>query len=75
MRARSRAAGTPRYTNGYLFFAAPPVNRKIAIEFPLASQEITLKHQTRKIRVRLRGDQVEAMENFGADLTFFDPLG
>lgn len=66
------AGGTPRWTNGYLLFAEPPVNRFISLEFPLSSQEMTLKHRTREIRVRLRGDEVVAMDNFGADLTFFE---
>jgi len=66
--------GAPRYTNGYLFVAEPPINRDIAIEFPLEIQDITLEHQTRNIRARLRGDEVVAMENFGTDLTFFPPL-
>jgi hypothetical protein len=30
--------------------------------------------QPHDIRVRLRGDQAVAMDNFGADWTFFDPL-
>ena len=64
----------PYYAKGYLVIAEPPVNRPIEIKFPLVVQEIELKHQARTIRTRLRGDAVEAMENFGADLTFFDPL-
>jgi hypothetical protein len=40
----------------------------------VARSEITLRHGTRSIRVRLRGDAVEAMDGFGADLTFFDPI-
>jgi len=67
-------AGAPLFTNGYLFVAHPPVNREIVIEFPLAEEEITLVHQEREIRTRMRGDAVAAMENFGADLTFFDPF-
>ena len=39
--------------------------------FDLPVQEVTLKHRTRDIRVRLSGDQVVAMDNCGADLTFF----
>lgn len=61
-------------TNGYLFIAAPPVNRWLTIAFPLATQSLTLHHRTRDIRVRLQGDAVAAMDNFGADLTFFAPL-
>ena len=64
----------PRYTNGYLFLAQPPVNRPISFEFPFVEQEITLEHSTRRIRARLRGDEVVAMDNFGVDLTFFDPI-
>ncbi len=63
-----------RNTNGYLFIARPPLNRPLTFEFPLPDRQITLAHRTRQIRVKLRGDQVTAMENFGADLTFFDPL-
>jgi hypothetical protein len=65
---------TPSITNSYLLIAEPPVNRWITIRFPLTIQTLTLSHRTREIRVRLRGDVVAAMENFGADLTFFDPL-
>ena len=61
-------------TNGYLFIAQPPVNRWISIAFPLAAQTLMLCHRTRQIRVRMQGDAVAAMDNFGADLTFFDPI-
>lgn len=64
----------PRRTGGYLFLARPPVNRPVSFEIPLPERELTLNHRTRRIRVRLRGDEAIAMENFGADLTFFDPL-
>ncbi len=70
-----RGTGEPLHTtSGYLFIARPPINRPLTFVFPLPDREITLTHRTRQIRVRLRGDQVIAMENFGADLTFFDPL-
>lgn len=65
---------SPVFNNGYAFFFKPPVNRPIEIRFPLSEREITLKHSTRDIRVRLRGDAVAAMENFGVELTFFDPI-
>ena len=64
----------PVFNNGYAIFSKPPVNHPIVIRFPLSEREITLKHSTRDIRVRLRGDAVDAMENFGVELTFFDPL-
>ena len=65
----------PLWTKGYLFFARPPVRRTIQIDFPLKTQELVLSGRVHlhPIRVRLRGDAVEAMDNFGADLTFFDP--
>jgi hypothetical protein len=62
------------WSGGYLLIAEPPVGRAIDIRFPLAEREIVLHHRTRDIRVRLRGDAVAAMENHGADLTYFDPL-
>ena len=67
-------SGTPRFTNGYLLIAEPPVNQMLSLEFPLPLQEIVLKHRARQIRTLFSGDQVEAMENFGADLTFFESL-
>ena len=64
----------PRFTNGYLSVPGPPVGQMFSLAFPLRRQEIVLKQRERQIRTLLRGDQVEAMENFGADLTFFEPL-
>ena len=64
----------PQVSNDYLFLARPPVNRPLTLDFPLTSDEIALKHRTRTIRARLRGDEVIAMDNFGADLTFFPPI-
>jgi hypothetical protein len=64
----------PQLSNGYLFLARPPVNRPLTLAFPLASDEIILQHRTRTIRARLRGDEVIAMDNFGADLTFFPAI-
>lgn len=68
------APGESQVNNGYLVLAQPPINRWITLTFPLPTQEITLVHRTRQIRTRLRGDEVVAMDNFGADLTFFDAL-
>ncbi|MEM7125323.1 MAG: hypothetical protein AAF702_03285 [Chloroflexota bacterium] len=64
----------PHIVNGYLCWVKPPLNRWIEIDFPLTKQAITLKHRTREIDVQLRGDEVSAMQNFGADLTFFASL-
>lgn len=63
-----------RQTAGYLFFPNPPINRAVTINYPIPNQNVTLKHRTRNVDVKLHGDAVLAMENFGADLTFFDPL-
>ena len=64
----------PLLSNGYLVIPGPPVDRPIDIILPPANRQIVLKHRTRDIRVRLRGDAVVGMDNFGADLTYFDPF-
>ena len=64
----------PRTSNGHIFFPTPPVHQPISIVFPLRHQEIVLSHRTRDIRVRLRGDEVVAMDDFDADLTYFEPF-
>ena len=62
------------WSNGYLIFAKPAANRPILIDYPLVRSEITMRHRTRSIRVRLRGDAVAAMDDFGQDLTYFEPV-
>ena len=78
-RARVQVAGASgpwRWTEGHLFFGAQPAGHPIRISFPLEEQEMTLSGpHPRPIRVRLRGDAVAAMDNHGASLTFFPPLG
>lgn len=64
----------PAFTEEFFFHPAPPPGRPITFPFGLPAQDTTLRHLTRDIRVRWRGDEVTAMENFGADLTFFDPV-
>ena len=64
-----------RFTGDHLFMASPEVGRPITISFDLPVEELVLKHRTHDIRVRLRGDEVVAMDDFGMDLTFFDPHG
>ena len=64
----------PRCHNGYLVVSRPAINRWITIRFELAERDIVLSHRTREIKVRLRGDSVAAMSNFGAGLTFFPAL-
>ncbi|MFN8442947.1 MAG: hypothetical protein U0175_19380 [Caldilineaceae bacterium] len=63
-----------QFSNSYLCILHPPINRWLTIPCPLKEQTITLQHRTRQIRTRLRGDEVVAMDNFGADLTFFEPI-
>ena len=73
-RLRVGTADEPRrLTNNYLFFARPPIGEPIPIEFPLLPQQLVLKHRRHPIRVRLVGDEVVQMDNFGQSLTFFDP--
>ncbi len=60
--------------DGYLTIESPPTGRWMRVEFPLVERELTLRHENHDIGVRLRGDAVTAMDNFGADLTFFDPI-
>lgn len=66
--------GEPDVVSGYLFFARPPQNREIRFDLPLKEQVVLLEHRTRSIKTLLRGDSVIAMDNPGAELTFFDPL-
>ena len=64
----------PRRAGDHLLFARPPVGQPVDITFPFAAEELTLNNPAGPIRVRLRGDAVTAMDNHGADLTFFDPI-
>ena len=66
-------AATPR-TGRYFMVPEPPYGRRITFRLDPPTSEMVLRHRTRDIRVRLRGDAVEAMDNFGQDLTFFDPI-
>ena len=63
-----------RYDGSYLVVADHPAKVPITLQYDLAASEILLRHRTRKIRVTLRGDSVVAMDNYGADLTYFPAL-
>ena len=63
-----------RVLGDYLFIARPTPCRPIMLEYPAPRTEVTLAHRTRDIRTILEGDAVVAMDNFGADLTFFEPI-
>ena len=63
-----------KFVGSMLFLANPPVGDSITLNYTLPTHEIVLEHRTRNIRVKMKGDSVAAMDNFGADLTFFDPI-
>ena len=67
-------SGTIRVTRGYLFAPQPPLRKPIRVSYALPRRSLVLAPHPRDIRVRLRGDAVTAMDNFDADLTFFDPI-
>ena len=46
----------------------------MTIRFPLREQELVLQQRARDIPMRLRGDTPIAMQNHGADLTFFQNM-
>lgn len=62
------------FNNGYLMIAQPPLNKVITVRFGLTESDIVLKYGSRRIKTKLRGDSIKAMENFNADLTFFDSI-
>ncbi len=64
----------PVWTNGYLFFGKVAAGQIIELHFPLKEEQIILSERLHihPIRVRLEGDAVAGMDNFGADLTFFE---
>lgn len=65
-------AAIPRFSGSYLLLDQQPAEQPVTVHYDLPLQTIVPKHGTRNIRTRQRGDQVLAMDNFGADLTFFD---
>ncbi|MAE61575.1 MAG: hypothetical protein CMJ49_09490 [Planctomycetaceae bacterium] len=69
------AEGTPRWANDYLYFAGAIPGKAIELKYPLAVTETALNPRVHvhPIRVRMEGDAVAAIDNFGMELTFFDP--
>tara|TARA_B100000029_G_scaffold358638_1_gene351474 strand:- start:38 stop:1594 length:1557 start_codon:yes stop_codon:yes gene_type:complete len=63
-----------RQENGYWVFDNPGVGTWIRIPFSLPVSDDLLRWREVEIRTRFKGDEVVAMENFGTDLTFFDPV-
>lgn len=68
------ATGEPRFTPSFLLVNQQQTEHPVTIRYELPVQTIVLEHRTGNIRTQLRGDEVVAMDNFGADLTFFDAL-
>ena len=69
-----QGAAGPRFVSSTLFVAHQPVGQPLTLGYELPTRNVVLRHRTRDIRVRLCGDAVEAMDNFGTDLTYFNPL-
>lgn len=69
-------APEPRRAADHLFWRDLPAGTAIEARVDLPEREIVLSPglHRRPIRARLRGDAVAAMDDFGADLTWFDPL-
>ena len=65
----------PIWTNGYLFFSEVAAGQVIELRFPLKEAQTTLSERLHihPTRVKMRGDAVLSMDNFDANLTFFDP--
>jgi hypothetical protein len=72
-RGEIQVAGA-RFVGACLFLPQHPVGTPVTLSYELPTREVVLQHRTRDIRVRLEGDSIVAMDNFGADLTFFDPI-
>jgi hypothetical protein len=63
-----------RVENGYAVIDNPEVGRWIEFDCALPIRDEILTWNAAETRARFRGDEVIAMENFGTDLTFFEPL-
>ena len=70
----ARPRSTPRFANGYMVVADPGVNCFITFDFQLPVYEMPLTWRDTVTRARFRGNEVVGMDNFGTDLTFFDPF-
>ena len=70
-------APEPRRAADHLFWRDLPAGTAVEARVEYPEREIVLSPRLhrRPIRARLRGDAVAAMEDFGADLAWFDPLG
>ena len=66
----------PVFSNSYIYFNQVPANQAIQLHFPLKETQLVLSESVhlQPIRVKMKGDSVLAIDNFGAKLTFFDSL-
>ena len=66
---------TERWFNDYLFLAQPPVGTPLRWRCLLKEARLTLTEHVhaQPIRLPLRGDSPLAMDNFGTNLTCFEP--
>ena len=67
-------AGPARHVGGYLVLDDPAVDRWIEFDLDLPVRETELTWRHLRTRVRFRGDEAVAMDDFGTDLTFFEPF-
>ncbi len=68
------SAGPIQVDGGYLVLCNPPMGRWIDFDFDLPVRESELTWRHLRTRVRFRGDEAVAMDDFGTDLTFFEPF-
>lgn len=66
--------GRWRLDGDYVFMYEPPVGQPVSVRYPEEKSEIFLRPRTRDICIRLSGDWVTAIQNFGMDQTLFDPV-
>lgn len=63
-----------RHESGYWQRDMSDAGVPLELDLPLARESLVLRHRTRDIRVNLAGDSVLAMDDHGADLSFFEDL-
>ena len=68
------APSKPWFEGEYMFLPGLAPGTKVVIRFELARRDTILQHRTRKIKVRMQGDRVLAMDHFRQPLCYFDPL-
>ena len=69
------AAAAPRVSDGRLALRKPADGRPVEVRLPLTERDLTIQHQDHAIAARIRGDAVIAMDDLGAGMAYFPPLG